>query len=414
MKHKFLWASVLTLAITINSQVETFGQTNGTILISTRKGQDLSYSSTDFTDQRGPGQASQGDVAMAQLLGDNGYSSRIIVDAALNTALGGNPTPFLTPGNPDFNANLVILSGSSGSADVPGMTNNGIPIMIGEHSCIGDRPLVCSCLMYTNGTQSANITDTTSYANVTDTNSVIIGTNGGPGGQYMKVLQPTHPIMQGIPLDALGRVKIFRDKYPEENAHVPLAGKANYQYSWTVIPDTNAAAGTTIIGILDPNTTFYANGNWDATHPKSGQRAVLAVNDIGGILGDGSANTVRLAHWLVCEDGSSGVRRMFNALTDIGRVIFMRTVKWSLSQPLTPYQPLNINVAALSNTSLQIQWTASATKNYKILASANIATPLFNWETLAQDIPGVNGTIQKTLNIGAAPQVAFLRVVAVP
>jgi hypothetical protein len=237
----------------------------------------------------------------------------------------------------------------------------------------------------------------------------------------MKVLQANHPIMQGIPLDALGRVKIFRDKYPEENAHVPPTGKPNYEYSWTTIPDNDAAPGTTVIGILDPNTTPYANGNWpcdncDTNLPlaKSGQRAVLAVNDVGGILGDGSVNEVRLVHWIVNEDGSGGARRMFNALTDIGRVIFIRTVKWSLGQPLTPYQPLNIKVSALSNTSIQLSWNASADKFYKIRGTADITTPSFNWETLAQDIPGINGTIQKTLDISAAPQVAFLTVAAVP
>ena len=392
MKSRSLLAGAVTLAVITSARFETFGQTNGVILISTRKAQDLSYATTDATDQKGPGQASQGDVAMAELLGDHGYSSRIIADAQLNTNLGGDPIPFLTPANPDFNANLVILSGSSGSADVPGMAGNGIPIIIGEHSCIGDRPLVCSCLMYTNGTQSGNITDTT-------------GAPFGPGGQYMKVLQPNHPILQGIPLDTFGRIKIFRDRYPEENSHVPPGGKPNYEYSWTAIHVTNAAAGTTILGILDPTTTSYTNEN---------QRAVFAVNDIGGILGDGSVNPVRLVHWIVCEDGSGGSRRMFNALTDIGRVLFVRTVKWALGQPLPPYQPLNIKVSAVSNTSIRLSWTASADKNYKILGSGNLATPRFNWETLSQDIPGINGTIQKSLDLSAAPQVAFLQVASVP
>src|SRR6266568_707518 len=144
MKNRFIWASALALGITGSSQVEVLAQANGMILISTRKGQDLSYTTTDALDQKGPGQASQGDVAMAELLGDNGYSSRIVLDASLAT----DPSPYLTPANPDFNANLVILSGSSGSTDVPGMQTAGIPIMIGEHSCIGDRGLICSCLMY--------------------------------------------------------------------------------------------------------------------------------------------------------------------------------------------------------------------------------------------------------------------------
>ena len=97
MKHKFFWAGAVALAVTVSSQVEIIAQTNGAILISTRKGQDISYSTADELDQKGPGQASQGDVAMAELLGDYGYSSRIIVDAAMNSALPrrrSHPIPY--------------------------------------------------------------------------------------------------------------------------------------------------------------------------------------------------------------------------------------------------------------------------------------------------------------------------------
>jgi hypothetical protein len=419
MKNRFVWASAAALALTVSSQVEVLAQTNGVILISTRKSQDLSINTTDALDQKGPGQASQGDVAMAELLGDNGYSSRIVLDTSLNTAQGGDPTPYLTPANPDFNADMVILSGSSGSADVPGMQSYGIPIMIGEHSCIGDRALPCSCLMYSNGTTSGNITDTTGASPVSDTNVPpnIIGTNNGIGGQYMLVLQPNHPIMQGIPLDALGRVKIMRDKYPEENAHVPPTGKPNYEYSWTAIPAANAAPGTTVIGILDTNTTFYADGNWDPDHPKSGTRAVFAVNDVGGMLSDGSSNTRRLVHWIVNEDGSGGSRRMFNALTDIGRVIFIRSVKWSLGQTLTPYQPLGlIRVSQVAPMRIKLAWDAIATKNYKILGTQNLSGPanFSNWQTVAQDIKGINGEVSATFDISGAQQYAFLRVMPVP
>lgn len=417
MKNRFIWASALGLAVTVSSQIEVIAQTNGMILISTRKAQDLSINTTDALDQKGPGQASQGDVAMAELLGDNGYSSRIVLDTSLNTTQGGDPTPYLTPANPDFNAELVILSGSSGSADVPGMQTYGIPIMIGEHSCIGDRALPCSCLMYSNGTLSGNITDTTGPTTVLDSGSNVIGTNNGPGGQYMLVLQPNHPIMQGIPLDSLGRVKIMRDKYPEENAHVPPTGKPNYVYSWTAIPPSGAAAGTTVIGILDTNTTFYADGNWDVDHPKSGTRAVFAVNDVGGALSDGSSNSRRLVHWIVNEDGSGGSRRMFNALTDIGRVIFLRTVKWSLGQPLTPYQPLGlIRVSLVNPQQIKLAWDGTATKNYKILGTQNLAGPanFSNWQTVAEDIHGINGEVSATFDISNAKQYAFLRVVPVP
>ena len=50
----------------------------------------------------------------------------------------------------------------------------------------------------------------------------------------MKVLLPNHPIMQGIPLDAQNRVKIWRDPYPDENAHV----LASAQISSGIHPNT--------------------------------------------------------------------------------------------------------------------------------------------------------------------------------
>jgi hypothetical protein len=157
------------------------------------------------------------------------------------------------------------------------------------------------------------------------------------------------------------------------------------------------------------------------------ERACFATADVGAQLadytttdpdhpwsiafGDNKAHQ-RLVHWLINEQGSGGSRRCFNSLTDIGRVIFIRTVKWALGETLTPYQPLKIDVSALGNSSVQLSWTATASKNYKIQGTIDIVNP--DWQTLAQDIPGVNGSIQKTLNLAAAPQAAFLRVASVP
>ena len=376
IRHRFSLATIVALAITIASPLKTTGATNGMILISTRKSQDLSINTTDALDQKGPGQASQGDVAMAELLGDNGYSSRIVLDASLNSNIGGDPEPYLHPTDATFNATLVILSGSSGSADVPQMADKGIPVMIGEHSCIGDRAIFCSCFMYINGATSGNIVN--------------------PGaGQYMKVLASNHPILQGIPLDPQGRVKIFRDPYPEENAHVPTGGKPNYEYSWTAIDAAGAAKGTTVLGLLDSNTN----------------KAVFAVNDIGGLLGNGTTNSVRLIHWIVNEDGSGGSRRMFNALTEIGRVIFVRTVKWALGDALQPYQGLGIiDVSQVGNASIKLSWQGSARNNYRIQGTTDLA----NWQTVVDDIPGTNGVVARTLNIAAGPKVAFLRIRALP
>ena len=81
MKYKYLWASALTLAVTITSQLEAMAMTNGVILITTRKGQDLTWGTTDSGNKQGPGQASPGDVAMEAILGDHGYTCRYVLDA---------------------------------------------------------------------------------------------------------------------------------------------------------------------------------------------------------------------------------------------------------------------------------------------------------------------------------------------
>src|SRR5207247_9992497 len=103
------------------------------------------------------------------------------------------------------------------------------------------------------------------------TSGNVTDTSAPPGGQYMKVTAEgnTHPILQGTPLDSQDRIKIVRDPYPEENAHVPPSGKKNYQYSWTTIDAAGAVGtGTKVLGLLDSNTS----------------KSVFAVNDVGGRL----------------------------------------------------------------------------------------------------------------------------------
>ena len=387
MKNKFLWASILTLAITTTSQLETMAATNGMVVITTRLAQDLSWASTDLNNIKGPGQVSPGDAEMAAVLGYNGYSSRYIIDAELNpnktnqvTLLPGDANFYLyPPADANFNASLVILSGSSGSADVPPVATNGVPVMIGEHSCIRDRVLAWSCYMYVNGSQSTDIRDTAG------------------AGKYMIVVATNHPIMQGIPLDAQGRVKIFRDVYPEENSHVPPTGKPNYEYAWTTQNASNAAPGTVVLGLLDGNTN----------------KSVLAVNDIGGLLGNGTTNGVRLVHWLVNEQGSGGSRRCFNSLTEMGRLIFIRSVRWALGEPLTPVQTFKvIDVTAVSKGVVRLRWQGSALKHYQLIANADLNTS--NWKTVVDDIPGADGIVSRTFDVSAAPQTLFMRIRAMP
>jgi len=438
MKSRFVWASALALAVIATSQTQTLGVTNGLVIISSRTASDSLYrqisSSTlyDADDFKGPGVVSPGDVAMATLLQDNGYSTRVVPEWLLSRALTDpqgvysgmlpdyfamDPTYYaLAPdyiyggaGGPtksgdtnyDYSASLVIISGSGSSFDMPPPNTNGIGIIMGEHSCIGDRSL--------NGKSSI-------YMYSAIQSGDVAGTALGDV-QYMKVIDPTHPIMQGIPLDAQGRVKIWRDPYPEENAHVPTGGKPNYQYSWlTVNLDPNLAVpvvkapGTTVLGVL-------ASDN---------NRAVFAVMDVGGAFGttilEGpwfglTTSPSRLVHFFVNERGSGDSRRAFNCLTDIAKVIFIRTCKWAMGETLEPYQPLGlIRVSQVGSQQIMLEWDGIPTTNYKVLGTRKLLGPsnVSNWQTVAQDIPGVNGPTSVTLDISGGPQYAFLRVAPMP
>jgi hypothetical protein len=437
MKNRFLWASAAALAVTVGSQVQTLGLTNGFIVLSSRTASDALYrqisSSTlyDADDFKGPGVVSPGDAAMAALLQDYGYSTRLVPEWLLSTALidpqgvysGVLPAYFYPTGeapdwiyggaggptktgdtNNNFSAQLVIVSGSGSSFDMPPPNTRGIPIIMGEHSCVGDVPLNGHSSIYMYGLKDSS--DATFTAAQT------------PGDiQYMKVLAPTHPIMQGIPLDAQGRVKIWRDPYPEENAHVPTGGKINYLPSWlrvNIAPSatTVVAAGTQIIGVRADNLNHV----------------VFAVNPVGGALYDGTGGgnpapadfNGNLVHFFVNERGSGDSRRAFCHLTDIGKVIFIRTCKWAMGETLTPYVPLGlIQTTLVSPNKIKLEWTGAATKSYKVLGTANLlgAGDFSNWQTVVQDIAGVDPGVGPTsvkLDISNGPQYAFLRVTPVP
>lgn len=383
MKCQSLLATVCAVSLSFAASLESFAADPGVILITTRKGQDMTFGTTDAYDQKGPGQLSQGDSAMAELLGDFGYSSRLMMDVVLNDPSAADF--YLNPPDTNFKPILIIVSGSSGSADIPKTNDKGVPVLMGEHSCLGARTLAgdSSIYMYnyTAGSGSGNIVNPT-------------------GGQYMRVTEAgkNHPILKGIPLDAQDRVKIFRDPYPEENAFVPPNGKPNYEYSWTAVDATTVAGtDTQILGLLDSNTA----------------KSVFAVNDIGGKLGNGEINTVRLVHWIVNEDGSGGSRRMFNALTDAGRTIFIRTVKWALGETLQPVQSLRIkDITTAANGAINLRWDASALKNYKILATTDVTGT--DWQTIVEDVHGLDGVIARQLDINAGPMATFLKIRAVP
>jgi len=393
MKLRISWAVAMALAAALGSQHNAFGVTNGIILIATRAPQDTAAGTEYYTDEKGPGMASPGDVAMASLLSDYGYSCRIVLDKILgDTAVAWPTAPvprdtYLQTINPDYAPALFIISGSVSSADAPNPPiTNGTPVMMGEHVTLGNRiDRAASVFMYENGGDS------------TDPNQ------GTGASRYMKVVNTSHPIMQGIPLDAQGRVKIFRDPYPEENLHVPAAGKQNYEYRWCTQRVTNAAPATTVLGVLDGEEF----------------RSCFAVAEAGGLLASNSllgyseTNQVRLVHMFVNEQGSGGPRRCFSTLTDLGRVLFVRAAKWAMGETLEPYQGLGlIRVSKVGSQQIQLEWEGAATTNYKVLGTRNLAGPAdsSNWQTVAQDIAVTNGVASIKFDVSGAVQYAFLRV----
>lgn len=446
MKNRYLWAGALALAIGTLSQVETKAAftnqngiviTNGTIIVTTRAANDghffLQSSSTidDMDDNRGSG-TSPGDVAMCELLQDNGYSTKLLPDKALswyNSPITGHvacQNVYGVPNNPQLyfdgrpgpansglaanvllSAMLVVVSGSGSSADAPLPNTNGVPIICGEHTILGSSEISLpsghgELFLYNNKTNSGNLATT------------------GGDYQYMKVLLPNHPIMQGIPLVASTTdtnrvyVKFIRDPYPNENLHVLTpGGLPNYQVSTTYVDISNPAVpapGLQVIGVLAAVTNY----------------SIFAVMDRGGLLGDTSQDyenpwvtyttaPSRLVHFFVCEQGGNQTRRCFNSLSVWGRILFVRACKWAMEENLQPYQGLGIiDVGMVSPSNIRLGWTGSKDHNYRIYGATDIVNP--KWLPVVDSIPnnGDGVRVTRTLNIASAPQTAFLRVSTLP
>ena len=230
MKQKIVWMSALALAVAATTGVQALA---GVVLISTRYQQDTGDGNTEYyTDEKGPGMSTPGDAAMGAALGDYGYSFRLVLDrllGALSANYGQDPATFLVTANPDMAPMLAIMSGSGASNDTP-PPPAGVPVMMGEHVCLGNNAAKPGSLFLYNGTSSS------------DPNS---GSSPLPS-LYMKVIAPDHAIMKGFPLDAQGRVKIFRSPYPEEDLHIPTGGNKNYEFRWCTQVVADAAAGTTV------------------------------------------------------------------------------------------------------------------------------------------------------------------------
>jgi len=328
----------------------------------------------DNLDAKGPGMTSPGDVGMGALLGNHGYSSRLILDVLL----AQDSDTYLNQTDTNLAISLVIFSGSSGSTDV-GAPPAGIPVMMGEHVTLGNRADRMGSIFMYNGSNSSDPNESSSP----------------PATKYMKVIAPNHPIMAGIPLDAQGRVKIFREAYPEEELHVPTGGKRNFEYRWCTQALADAAPATTVLGVLD--------GAED--------RACFAVAEKDGMLASGEPASARLVHMFTNEQGSGGSRRVFLAVTELGRALFVRAAKWAMGEELQPYKSFRIlDVTPAGPQTIRLSWESSAKQNYKIQAT----TDFRDWSTVVDDIVGAEGSVSRTLDISAGPQALFLRVGAIP
>lgn len=378
MKNSMVWWGALALAVTASAGISALG---GVILISTRYQQDTQFSTEFVSDEKGPGMVSPGDVAMGSLLADHGYTFRIVLDRLLGPAagsIGQDPLTFLQPQNPDMSPMLAIMSGSGASADTP-PPPEGVPVMMGEHVCLGNNAGRMGSLYLYNGTSS------------TDPNE----SSNPPATKYMKVIAPDHPIMKGIPLDSQSRIKIFRDPYPEESANLPPGGKKNFEYRWCTQTVADAAPGTTVLGVLDGDEA----------------KSCFAVADVGGMLANDTTASVRLVHMFVNEQGSGGSRRVFLALTDLGRVLFVRAAKWAMGEELQPYKSFKIlDITSEGTQAVNLSWEGSPRHNYRLQASDDLQS----WQTVVEDIAGADGVVTRKLDISAAPSTLFLRVGAMP
>ena len=100
-------------------------------------------------------------------------------------------------------------------------------------------------------------------------------------------------------------------------------------------------------------------------------------------------------HLFINENGSGGSRRVFNALTDLGRILFVRAAKWAMGEELEPYKAFKIlDITPAGTQAMKLSWEGSPLHNYKIQASDDLAT----WSTVIEDVAGVDGVATRTLD----------------
>ena len=265
------------------------------------------YSLNIDSNTQGP---APGDVAMQILLQDNGFSARVVPDTLFYETFGDSFAN--TETGDEVNVDLVILSGSSGSSDVPDVAplfEKGIPIMMGEHVCLAERTDRPGSIKMYMGNDSH-----------TDLRTSDI--------RMIKIVNKEHPITQGIETDADGWVQVFRDPYPNEGVFEGWVGTEPgqivamgglYENRVCLGQVSLKADGTEILAEIDP-----------ALASSPDMVACLAVLDQGAALADGTASNSRLVHWITNEEGSGGPHRNFLALNKTGRELFVRACRWAM------------------------------------------------------------------------------------
>ncbi len=242
-----------------------------------------------------------GDVSMLVLLQNAGYRGKVVPDITCDEDVAAAQLSGDTP-------ELVVLSGSSSSSDVKAMPT-GVPVMMGEHVTLQNASKPGYMPFY-----EAN----------SDSDDSNVWPDDATKTMYMKIVNTTHPITQGIVTDANGLVKIMRDPYPDEDAYSkgPTgAWKKNYEFGWPEEPVASKASGLTILGVCPFEETM----------------SVFAVFDKGDTMVNGSAATARFVHMFINENGSGGVRRRFNSLNETGRLLFVRAAQWAMGDPLSDW-----------------------------------------------------------------------------
>lgn len=250
-----------------------------------------------------------GDIAMQILLQDNGFSARVVPDQSFYDLL--SDLWIDTDTGEEHAVDLAILSGSSGSGDVPStqtLFDKGIGIMMGEHVCLAQEDKPGSIKMY-EGTSAAH----------KDLRNFDI--------RKIQIVNKDHPITKGIETDADGFVQVFRDPYPAEGVFSAwfntspkqiVAKDGLYENRVALGLETAAAPGTVILAKIPVEFA-----------PSEGMVVCLAVVDKGGKLADGTASPSRLVHWISNEEGSGGPHRNFLALNSVGRTLFVRACRWA-------------------------------------------------------------------------------------